>query len=245
MLHGKIQNSRANPPSKSPQLLPRQSLLTGPGPASDHSGKVHGHKTIEYSPQKLSNKVSKRPLSFHDSLGVESDERPSKMRRLEQSDMPWYEPEEAPTSRRDANMRETRKLLEIYDRDIDRAKLLINIAPRAPPGVPSAQWEQILRGEPVDLEQFHFLSCLHGGKRPVTTASDWYVTWSLASEATAFAFPHRAKELRAYGDHIVREFGIRPTRLHSKIILSDVATRNIVEGGQRTLLTDTVPGSLI
>ena len=160
--------------------------------------------------------------------------------------MPWYYgPKESPTSRRDANILETCKLLQIYNKDIDRAKFLIHTSPRAPPCVPSTQWEHILRGEPVDLEQFHILACLSGGRRRVITASDWCVTWILASKAIAFAFPHRAEELRAYGDHINMEFAMKITRSHSQIILSDIATRNIVEGGQRTLLTDTFPRSFI
>ena len=75
-------------------------------------------------------------------------------------------------------------------------------------------------------------------KRPVITALDWSMAWNLAYRATAFVFPHRAEGLRAYGDYIKLEFATKPMSLHPKIIKFDIATRNIVEGGQPILLTD-------
>jgi len=74
-------------------------------------------------------------------------------------------------------------------------------------------------------------------KHHVIIALDWSMAWSLAYRA-AFVFPHRAEELRAYGDYIKLEFATKPTSLHPEIVKFDIATRNIVEGEQSILLTD-------
>ena len=134
----------------------------------------------------------------------------------EESNTPWYRPGESliSESSRNASISKTRDYLRIYNRDIPHWKFLVKLARGAQSSVPSAQWEHIhdiLRGEPIELEQFIFLSFLPGMKRHIVTAFDWSVAWKLAAKATAFVFPHRARELHAYGDYI--------KNLHPKILV--------------------------
>jgi len=75
-------------------------------------------------------------------------------------------------------------------------------------------------------------------KRCVSTAAEWSAAWHLATRATSFVFPHRAEELHAYGDYIEGEFVAKVTASHPKIILFDIAVRNMVQGGQSILLTN-------
>ncbi|KIM36877.1 hypothetical protein M413DRAFT_77625 [Hebeloma cylindrosporum] len=107
---------------------------------------------------------------------------------------------------------------------------------RSPPGVPTLQWEQILRGEVLDLDQF-FTGVVEA-KRRVSTASDWSSAWHLASRAVEFAFPNCARELADYGRYIESKFSAKLPSAHSRVILFDISIRNIVQGGQCRLLTD-------
>jgi len=195
---------------------------------------------------------------FDDDSDNDDDERPRKKRKAKESDMGWFDPNEASSYSRNDSSRQTCKRLQIYNDDIPGAKFLVKLNRRAPPGIPSAQWERIFRGEAVDLD--HFLSSLHrttineegetrignakislgvtDAKRRVSTAAEWSSAWHLASRATAFAFPHRSDELREYEDFMAGEFAAKVVSSHPRIILFDIAIRNIVQGGQTYLLTD-------
>jgi len=114
------------------------------------------------------------------------------------------------------------------------------------------------RGETLDLD--HFLSSLYRttvdeegetrignarisfgvpeAKRCISSASEWASAWCLASKATSFVFPHRAEELNSYGDYIDKVFLSKLTSSHPRVIMFDIAMRNMVQGGQSCLLTD-------
>jgi hypothetical protein len=173
--------------------------------------------------------------------------------------MPWFVPE-GDSSRNSSNpsSQETCRLLRAYNRDISKAKFLVKIAPNSPSGIPSSQWERILKGEAVDLNQF-FASLHHvvvdeertgrlgdaeisfgvaEPKKKISTAAEWSSAWRKASKAISFAFPHRREELLDYGDYIESEFAAKVVTSHHKLLLYDVALRNEVAAGQHSLLTD-------
>ena len=172
--------------------------------------------------------------------------------------MGWYNPDDSSSFSKNDSCRKTCKHLQAYNEDISGSKFLAKLNRNAPTGIPSSQWDCILRGEALDLD--HFLSSLHwtsineegetcignakisvgvsDAKRHVSTASEWSSAWHLASRAVAFAFPHHTEELRDYGDFIETEFSSKLTSSHPRIILFNIAIRNIVQGGQITLLTD-------
>ena len=190
----------------------------------------------------------------------ESDggQRP-KRQKLVESDMPWYtKPSSSSSGFGNPSCEETRRLLRAFNRDIAKAKFLIKIAHNSPSGIPSSQWERILKGDAVDLNQV-FASLHHivpdeertgrlgeteitfgvsEPKKRISTASEWSTTWRKASKAIAFAFPHRREELLEYGDYIEAEFAAKVVASHHKILLYDAALRNEVAAGQHILLTD-------
>ena len=169
--------------------------------------------------------------------------------------MPWYKSQGSSSAPRNAISQATCDSLRTFNRDIQGCKFWIKLANGAPPGIPSSQWERIFRGEPVELD--HFLSSLHrtsineegetrignakislgvsDAKRRVSTASEWSAAWNFAARAISFVFPHRFEELRAYGDYIEGEFAAKLSSSHPKVILFDVAVRNLVQGGQSIL----------
>ena len=131
--------------------------------------------------------------------------------------MPWYTDPGLPSTSCYSNpsCEETCRLLRAYNLDISRAKFFIKIAPNSPAGIPSSQWERILKGESVDLN--HVFASLHHvvpdeertgrlgeteitfgvaeAKKRVSTAAEWSTAWKRASKAIGFAFPHRREEL--------------------------------------------------
>ena len=183
----------------------------------------------------------------------------SKRQKLIESDMPWYSRSSGSlASVSNPSCEETRRLLRAYNRDVSKAKFLIKIAHNSPSGIPSSQWERILKGDAVDLNQI-FTSLHHivpdeertgrlgeaeisfgvsEPKKRVSTASEWSAAWRKASKAIAFAFPHRREELLEYGEYIEAEFAAKVVSSHHKILLYDAALRNEVAAGQHLLLTD-------
>ncbi|KDR66782.1 hypothetical protein GALMADRAFT_80425 [Galerina marginata CBS 339.88] len=178
--------------------------------------------------------------------------------RLFEKDMPWFDRESA--ARRSANPScvKTREILTVFARDYNAVKQWIIIAHTAPCGFPPVEWENIIKGRPVSLD--NVLSSLHhispikenigrvgsteislGRTEPtrkVKTSGEWTSAWNATIKATMFAFPHREDELREYGDYMDREFSSKVVSAHRKLIIYDEAVRGEVGGGQRILLTD-------
>ena len=103
--------------------------------------------------------VRRNPESDGSDDEDEGDTR-SKRRRLEEVDMPWYT--DLSTSTFDAgnpSCEETHRLLRAYNHDITKAKFFVRIAHNSPTGIPSPQWERILKGESIDLN--HIFALLH------------------------------------------------------------------------------------
>jgi hypothetical protein len=240
------------------------SIIHDPEPRFIGTARPQKEKTINDSVRGLLDDVSGRPRpedsgdDFSEQESDDPDERPRKKRKAKESEMGWFDPDDPSPYSELESCRKTCKRLQAYNKDISGSKFLAKLSRRAPSGIPSSQWERILRGEVLDLD--HFLSSLHrttineegetrignakislgvaDAKRRVSTAAEWSSAWHLASRAIAFAFPHRAEELRDYGDFIEAEFSAKLPSSHPRIILFDIAIRNIVQGGHNTLLTD-------
>jgi len=172
--------------------------------------------------------------------------------------MPWYGRDDLDELSINPSCIKTVKSLQLFNQDIKGCKFHVSIATGAPDNIPPAQWERIFKGEPIDLDQI--LSSLYRittseerkasigntdvllgpveASRKVTTSSDWSTAWRRAARATSFVFPHRTHELEDYAEYIESEFAAKVSSGHHRIILYDVAVRNLVRGGQRTLLTN-------
>jgi hypothetical protein len=190
-------------------------------------------------------------------LDGEDDERRLVRRKAREEDMPWYSNTSADSSRRSSCVETCRTLFQ-FSEDLSGVKSLLRIANKLPEGIPSSQWDKILRGESVDLNQI--LSAMHfvqldeerkgrlgktevvftvaESKRQVKTGSEWSSAFRRMSRAVVFLFPHRMEELSEYAEHIEGLFSAKHTGAHSKVILYDQSVRNQVGGGQNTLLTD-------
>ena len=123
-------------------------------------------KTIPRDPFNLFENLSKRGISEDPDSDDEGSKSRKKLKLLE-SEMPWSKKEELTlTSNANPSCLKTINLLKLFNRDIKQAKFYISIAPEAPGNIPSGQWERILKGEPVDLDQI--LSSIHR----ITTLED-------------------------------------------------------------------------
>jgi hypothetical protein len=238
------------------EILSIQSAFDQSGPTG--SGIQHIGQPSHAGEDIPSQAVRKHPEFDGSDDEDESDSR-TKRRRLEESEMPWYtEPSASTFGTCNPSCEETRRLLRAYNRDLSKAKFYVRIAHNSPSGIPSSQWERILKGESVDLN--HIFALLHHvvpdeertgrlgdteitfgvaePKKRISTAAEWSSTWRRASRAISFAFPHRRDELVEYGDYIESEFAAKVVSSHHKLLLYDVALRNEVSGGQQHLLTD-------
>jgi hypothetical protein len=185
-------------------------------------------------------------------------DRSSKRPRLALSDMPWYKDELENRESDNPICRKNRELLALFARDIPQVKFWIRNSAHAPSGFPTSQWERIIRGEAVDLNAV--FSNLHRTepakenvgrvgdtqitfglaepKKRIETAGDWISAWNRVVQATRFVFRHREQELRSYGDYIESLFAAKIVATHPRIIMFDIAVRNEVAGGQRSVLFD-------
>jgi len=218
------------------------------------------NKAIDDSVSDMLEQISARGKRSRD-VSVESDDpddSPSKKRKFTEAELPsgWINP--VSTDPNNDSFSETCKRIKVYLRDISGARALIRMSRNAPTGIPNSQWDRVLRGEVLDLD--HFLSSIHrttvneegetrvgnakisfgvaDAKRRITTAAEWSSAWQLAAEAVEFAFPHRSRELSDYGKFIAGEFGAKLSSSHPRVILYDIAIRNVVQGGQCNLLTE-------
>jgi hypothetical protein len=190
--------------------------------------------------------------------GAEDDEEEPRMekRRVREEDMPWYDPRSL-SSRRPSCL-ETCRSLWTFSEDLSGVRSLLRVAHKLPEGIPTSQWDRILKGESVYLNQI--LSSMHfvqldeerkgrmGGseivfavsesKRHVRTGAEWSSAFRRMANGVIFLFPHRRDELFEYADYIEGLFAAKQTSAHSKVILFDQSVRNQVGGGQNTLLTD-------
>ena len=219
-----------------------------------HHQALVGPRTKAVAPQPARSVVQR---DESDSGSEGGEERSTKKPKLHESDMPWFSravdgPGTNPYTDK------TIRLLRTFNKDVKRSKFYVSISPGAPDNIPASQWEHIFKGEPIDLDQI--LSSLYRvtvveerkarigetdialgpveAARKVSTSSDWSTAWRRAARATAFAFPHRARELEDYAEYIENEFAAKNSTGHHRIILYDVAVRNLVRGGQQILLTD-------
>ena len=207
-------------------------------------------KQIRDEVEDLLDQVSREELE-----GEDPEPRTTRKRAREE-DMPWYS-SNLSSARRSSCIETCRTLLR-FSEDLSGVMSLLRVANNLPEGIPTTQWDQILRGEPVDLNQIlssmHFVQldeerkgCLGGAeviftvaeaKRQVKSGSDWSSAFRRMSKAVTFLFPHRRDELYEYAEHIEGLFSAKNASAHSRVILYDQSVRNQVGGGQNILLTD-------
>lgn len=232
------------------QVATSGTSVTSPTPRASHLSIGSPHKRGRDEVDDLLERVSRGE--------PEEEENECRMvrRKYREDEMPWYNPNTISTRR--SSCIETCKSLHQFSEDPTGVRAHLRIANDLPEGIPNSQWEKLLRGEALDLNQI--LSAMHfvqideerkghlgssevvfavaESKRQVKTGAEWTSAFRRASNATTFIFPHRSKELIEYADHIESLFSAKYTGAHSKVILYDQSVRNLVGGGQNILLTD-------
>ena len=173
--------------------------------------------------------------------------------------MPWFEREEEVRRTGNKDCEESRRILTLFARDYKVIKQWIQNSWTAPLGFPTSEWDNIIKGQAVNLDavfsSLHHISAPKentgrvgsteislGQSEPakrVQTSGEWTSAWNATIKAIKFAFPHQEDELREYGEYIEGHFSAKISSSHRRIILYDVAIHNEVGGGQDTLLTDT------
>lgn len=218
--------------------------------ASHFTGQRSAGKRVRREVEELLDQVSRGDVDGEDV------ERRVSRKRAREEEMPWFN-STLDSSRRSSCVETCRTLLQ-FSEDLSGVKSLLRVANNLPEGILSSQWDRILRGESVDLNQV--LSSMHfiqldeerkgrlGGaevvfavaesKRQVKSGAEWSSSFRRMSKAVTFLFPHRREELFEYAEYIESLFAAKHTNAHSKVILFDQSVRNQVGGGQNTLLTD-------
>jgi hypothetical protein len=103
-------------------------------------------KSIREEVEELLNQISGDEL-------VEGEEVEQRIirKRAKEEDMPWYSAT-SNSSRRGSCIKTCRILLQ-FSEDLSGVKSFLRVANDHPEGIPSSQWDRILRGESVDLNQ--------------------------------------------------------------------------------------------
>ncbi|EIN05651.1 hypothetical protein PUNSTDRAFT_21655, partial [Punctularia strigosozonata HHB-11173 SS5] len=144
-----------------------------------------------------------------------------------------------------------------FAKDYKLAKRLLVNSPRCPQ-FPDAEWDNILKGRPVDFdrvlsgtfsiafndkqtEKIGEIEIAVGAAAPakiVRTHGEWTIAWEQYVAAITFVFPWRTSELHGYGQSVLRLFSTIIPSLHNRVICYDKAVRTRVAQRRDLLLTD-------
>ncbi|RDB17081.1 hypothetical protein Hypma_001927 [Hypsizygus marmoreus] len=219
------------------------SHLTDDAVASFLGSIVSDHSTGSSKRSRDFSSESDDSTSEEESSGTDRDER--KKRSIKESKLPWHRRELKARKKGPLSCTKTRKLLKYFGRNTGKVKQFIKLAQSAPLGFPSSEWDNIIKGNPINLDIV--LSTLHhigapaenigrlgstqiklGAPEPtrkVQTSGDWTSAWNTTIKATIFVFRHRESELRDYADYIEGLFASKVTSSHSHVIAYDKAIR--------------------
>ncbi len=220
-------------------------------------GQSKGKKRADRSP--TCSQSSQRSLSRSVSpFALSEDEQSAKRKKPDPAQFAWANSNTHAEKGLRPELQKTLALLRIYSMDIKYAKSnLINSV--GAPEFPDAEWNNILRGKPVDLDnvfcgQYSLqqdekhvekLGLVELSYRPVVpskvvkSSGDWVIAWQHTSAALLYAFPHRKDELDGYYAHVFSLFGAILDEHHNRILDYDRTVRKRVAAKRTVLLTDT------
>src|SRR5258708_21948816 len=122
----------------------RSWLISGheTGPSST---KARSHRQPAFAGTSTKDPTPKQnQLSRHISEESESEkegDKPRKKQKLLESDMPWFGRDETDPQGANPACTKTIELLRNYNKDIEKCKFFVSIAPGAPENIPPTQWE--------------------------------------------------------------------------------------------------------
>nr|VWP00840.1 Argininosuccinate lyase (ASAL) (EC (Arginosuccinase) [Ganoderma boninense] len=220
------------------------------------NGKKRTGRERDVSRSHSSRRSDSRSLS---PLDLSDDEHgSSKRQKPDPTKFAWAQNSKDAEKKLRPEVLQTLTLLRSYAVDVRFAKSnLINSV--GAPEFPDAEWGNVLRGKPVDLnhvfsgqytlgqDEKHVekLGPVELSYRAVTpakvvkSAGDWVIAWQRATAAIVYAFPHRKQELEDYHNHIFGFFGAIHPDYHHRILDYDRAVRKRVGAMRTLLLSDT------
>jgi hypothetical protein len=178
---------------------------------------------------------------------------------LREDKCPWYRPPGGDNPNLDVeSQQKTRNIIQYLQDDVGTTLQWAKSTSGCPKHFPDSEWTNIIRGRLVDLGKVlasqyilhavpESIGSLGGieirfpGKRKtrkIENVSNWFLAWQSTTEATAFAFLHRQKELTEYSAYIVQKFKRRNPIYQGQAILFDKAIRGTVRGGENSSLLD-------
>ena len=184
----------------------------------------------------------------------QSDGEPvSKKPRVDESAYAWVSGRRDRHTSLSDNLTKTLKLIEVYTVDPKATKRSLVNEPDCPE-FPDSEWKNIISGRAVNLDavlsgqlstnnddlkvqKFGDLEISFGAVEPtklVKNGGDWSIAWNRTVRATAYAFPHRLRELTSYGEYIINLFAVTHPTVHNRVISFDKAVRKRI-GSVRNL----------
>src|ERR1700678_1575020 len=187
-----------------------------------------------------------------------SDEEPvAKKSKVDESAFAWTGPESQTNTKLSNNLVRTLKLLGVYTMDPKTTLRSLTNSPSCPE-FPDSEWKNVIGGKAVSLdailsgqlstmndelkiEKFGDLELFFGAVEPtkiVKNGGEWSIAWNRTVRATAFAFPHRLRELTGYGEYIISMFAVTHPNFHSRIISFNKAVRKRIGSVRNIELSD-------
>ncbi|THH27792.1 hypothetical protein EUX98_g6401 [Antrodiella citrinella] len=184
----------------------------------------------------------------------DDEQEPKRKKQVNEALLPFLNQNSVPLS---PELEETLRLKENYTRDIAQCKQLVLAQPCAPE-LPDVVWDPILKNSYVDLNkiftgfystsgdarQSHKLGDLElyteqiKTDRTITQHGHWTIAFTKYVEGVLFTYPHRAWELRTYGEYINNTFAAVRDGEQQKVINYERAVRTMVGRRNDLLLTD-------
>jgi hypothetical protein len=185
------------------------------------------------------------------------DEAAPKRLKVDESVFPWNANPADGAQVLSGSLKSTLKSIEQFSIDPKSTKRSLTNSP-ACPEFPDSEWKNVIAGRAVSLdavlsgqfstanndtrtERMGDLEITFGSVEPTKTVrngGDWSIAWNKTVNATAFAFPHRRRELTDYGEYITSLFAATNQSFHSRVIAFDKAVRRRIGSVRNIELSD-------
>jgi hypothetical protein len=225
----------------------------GREPPQKGGGKEPPHRE-DYSPSSSPTRSPSRSPSRSRSRSPE----PKRRKTVDASAQPWVVNSAIEEAFLSPELRKTLDYLRKWSVDPKGVRNSITHSASCPE-FPQSEWTNIIAGKAVSLDQI--LSATYttiADNRNVTklgnieitaensappvklvkTHGEWSAAWQKAQIAYIYIMPHRATELRKYGDHISQLFSAFSPANHGRIINYDKALRTLVASRRNVTLCD-------
>jgi hypothetical protein len=224
--------------------------------ANERGRRVHGRTETSQNTRRKDHSQSRARSQSPRSLSRSPE--PKRRKVIDESAQPWLAESAAEETNLSPDLKCTLGYLREWAKDPKAVKMSI-IHSAACPEFPHSEWANIIAGKAVSLDQVHSatyttiadnrdvtklgnieITAENSGApaKTVKIFGDWLTTWQKTQTAYVYVMPHRATELREYGNYITELFSAYNVNSHGKIINYDKALRTLVASRRNISLTD-------